>query len=241
MMSKDPPPPPGHPLIHHFGHAGLCRAEVKHIDQFQTSYYHLVIVGLCRAQDTLGCQLTGSTKTLYLLKLRRFHCCQPVQPCLRMSHDPPPPSLHTPFIYQFGHAGLCRAQMKHSYQLQPSYYRFDSTGLCRAQHPIECKFTLCSIAVTWWIAQSCCNLPSSMGPVHTGTKTQVARILKKFSHRLGNFGAWQGSWEYSESTPWPPLQALLKAGLWTRDRDQVEAHCRLLVRPLLNNGKSNGK
>ena len=27
-----PPPPPRHPLIHHFGHVGLCRAEVEHID-----------------------------------------------------------------------------------------------------------------------------------------------------------------------------------------------------------------
>ena len=73
-----------------------------------------------------------------------------------------------------------------------------------------------------------------MARVHTGTKTEVARISKKFSHRLANFGAWQGSWEYSESTPWPPLQALLKAGLWVSDREDVEAHRKLLVRPVLN-------
>ena len=32
-----PPSPAGHPLIHHFGLAGLCRAQIKHIDQFQYS------------------------------------------------------------------------------------------------------------------------------------------------------------------------------------------------------------
>ena len=42
------------------------------------------------------------------------------------------------------------------------------------------------------------------------------------------------SWEYSESTPWPPLQAILKAGPWGSDREDVEAHRRLLVRPVLN-------
>ena len=42
-------------------------------------------------------------------------------------------------------------------QFQPSYYQFESTGLCRAQDPTECKFTLCQIAVTWWIAESCCS------------------------------------------------------------------------------------
>ena len=88
--------------------------------------------------------------------------------------------------------------------------------------------------MTWWIAQSWSNLPSSMAPVHTGTKTKVARISKKFSHRLANFGAWQGSWEYSESTPWPPLQAPLKAGLWVNDQEDVEAHRKLLVRPVLS-------
>ena len=124
--------------------------------------------------------------------------------------------------------------MKHSDQFQPSDYHLDSIGLCRAQDPTECKFTLCQIAVTWWIAQSCCNLPSSMAPVHTGTKIEVARISKKFSYRMANFGAWQGSLEYNESTLWPPLQALLKAGLWTSDREDVEAHRRLLVRPVLN-------
>ena len=148
-----------------------------------------------------------------------------------MSEDPPP---DTPFLHHFGHAGLCRAQMKHIDQFWASYYQFESTGLCRAQDPTECKFTLCQIALTWWIAQSCCNVPSSMAPVHPGTKTEVARISNKFSHRLPNFGAWQGSWEYSKSTPWPPLHALLKAGLWVSDREDVEAHCRLLVRPVLN-------
>ena len=55
------------------------------------------------------------------------------------------------------------------------------------------------------------------GSVHTCTKTEVARISKKFCHRLAILGAWQGSWQYSESTPWPPLQALLKAGLCVSD------------------------
>ena len=73
-----------------------------------------------------------------------------------------------------------------------------------------------------------------MLPVRTGTKTEVARISKKFSHRLANVRAWQESWECSESTQWPPLQSLLKAGLWVSDREDVEAHHRLLVRPILN-------
>ena len=73
-----------------------------------------------------------------------------------------------------------------------------------------------------------------MPPVHTGTKIEVARISKKFSHSLAIFGAWQGSREYNESAPWPRLQALLKASLWVTDREDVEAHRRLLVRPPLN-------
>ena len=173
---------------------------MEDVDQFQTPYYHLESYGLCRAQDPLGCQLTACTETLDLLKLPRRYCCRPLRPCLMVSHDPPPP--HTPFICQFSHAGLCRAQMNHSDQFQPSYYQFDSTGLCRAQDPTKCKFTLCQIAATWWIAAL---LPSSMAPVHTDTKTEVARISKRFGHRLANFGAWQGSCEYSQSTPWPPL------------------------------------
>ena len=176
---------------------------MKHIDQFQPSYYHLVSSRLCRAQDPLGCQLTGSTETLCLLKLSRLHCCRLVEPRLMMSHDPRPHD--TPLICQFGHAGLCRAHMKPIDQFPPSYHQFDSTGLCRAQDPTECKFALCHITVTWWIAEACCNVPSSMAPEHTGTNIAVARISNKFSHRLANFGAWQGSWEYSESTPWPPL------------------------------------
>ena len=73
-----------------------------------------------------------------------------------------------------------------------------------------------------------------MSPVHTWTTTEVAHISKNFSHRLENFGAWQGSWEYSESTQWPPLRALLKASLWVSDREDVEPHRKLLVRPVLN-------
>ena len=122
---------------------------------------------------------------------------------------PRPPPPHTSFICQFSHAGLCKAQMTHSDQFQPSYYQFDRTGLCRAQDPTKCKFTLCQVAVTWWIAQSWCNVLSSIAPVHTGTKTEVAPVSKKFRHRLANFGALRGRWEYSESTPWPPLQAPL--------------------------------
>ena len=90
--------------------------------------------------------------------------------------------------------------------------------------------------MTWWIAGSYCNLLSAMALVHTGTKTEVARISKKFSARLAHFGAWQGSWEYTESTPWPPLQALLKTSLCVTDCEDVEAHRRLLVRPLFNKG-----
>ena len=88
--------------------------------------------------------------------------------------------------------------MKHIEQFQPSYYQLESTGLCRAQEPKECKCTLCQIAVTWWIAESCCNVPCSMAPVHTDTKTDVARISTKFSHRLVNFGAWQRKASHSE-------------------------------------------
>ena len=73
-----------------------------------------------------------------------------------------------------------------------------------------------------------------MAHVHTGTKTEVARISKKLSQRMANFGAWQGSWEYSESVPWPPLEALLKAGLGVSAQEDVEAHGRLLVRPVSN-------
>ena len=44
----------------------------------------------------------------------------------------PPPPPDTPFICQFGHAGLCRAVKKHIDQFQLSYYQFHSTGRCRA-------------------------------------------------------------------------------------------------------------
>ena len=107
---------------------------------------------------------------------------------------PPPPHTHTLILY-FGHAWLCRAEIKHIDQFQPSYYQFESTGLCRAQDPVGCNFTWWQITVTWWIAGSCCNVLSSMAPVHTVTKTEVARISKKFGARLASFGAWQGSWE----------------------------------------------
>ena len=72
MMSKDPPPPAGHPLIYRFGHAWLCRAQVKRIDQFQTSYYHLVSSRLCRAQDPMGCKLTACIETLCVLNCWNF-------------------------------------------------------------------------------------------------------------------------------------------------------------------------
>ena len=124
--------------------------------------------------------------------------------------------------------------MKHIDQFEASSCQFDSTGLCRAQDPTECKLTLCEIAVPWWIAESCCNVPSSMDPVHRGPTIGAARISKKFSHRLANFGAWQGSWEYSESRPLPPLQVPLNAGLWVSDPEDVEAHRRLLVRSVVN-------
>ena len=150
-----------------------------------------------------------------------------------MSKYPPPPH-RPPLLHYFGHVGLCKAQIKHLDQSQPAYFQFVSPGLCKAQDLKECKFKLCKIAVTWWIHESFCNVLSPMARVHTGTKTDVVRILKKFSHRLANFGAWQGRWEYSESTPWPPLQALFKVGLWVSDREDVEAHCTLVVRPVLN-------
>ena len=67
------PPPPRHPMFHHFGHAGLCRAQIKHIDQFRPSSYQLESTGLWKAQDPMGCQLTASTETLYQLQLLQFH------------------------------------------------------------------------------------------------------------------------------------------------------------------------
>ena len=67
------PPPPRHPIIHHFGHAGLCRAHIKHIDQFQPSSYQLESTGLCGVEDPMGCQLTGSTEMLYQLELPQLH------------------------------------------------------------------------------------------------------------------------------------------------------------------------
>ena len=67
------PPPPRHPIIHHFGHAGLCRAQIKHFDQYQPASYQLESTGLCRAQDPMGCQLTGSKETLYQLEVPQLH------------------------------------------------------------------------------------------------------------------------------------------------------------------------
>ena len=115
---------------------------------------------------------------------------------------PPPRTLHNSPFWNFG---LYKPQIKHIDQFRPSYYQFESTGLRRAKVPRNCKFTLGQIAVTWWMARFCCNVLSSMALLHTGTKTQVPCISKKFSRRLANFGAWQGSREYSKTTPWPPL------------------------------------
>ena len=98
------------------------------------------------------------------------------------------------------------------------------TALGSARPTVPRNADFCQIALTWWLAESYCNVPSSMAPVHTGTKTEVAGISNNFSHRLANFGAWQGSREYSKSTPWPPLQALLKASLWVSDQEDVQAH-----------------
>ena len=86
----------------------------------------------------------------------------------------PPPRY--PLFHHFGHVGLCRAQIKHIDRCQPSYYQFETTGLCIAQDFKDCKFTLCQITVIWWITRSCCKVLSSMAPVHTGTKTEVARF-----------------------------------------------------------------
>ena len=55
-MSEDPPPP-RQPLFHHFGH-GLYRAQIKHIDRFQPSYYQFESTGLCKAQDPKECKFT---------------------------------------------------------------------------------------------------------------------------------------------------------------------------------------
>ena len=68
-------PPPRHPIIHHFGHAGLCRAQSKHNDQFQPSHYQLESTGLYKAQDPMRCRLTGSKETLCLLELPQLHFC----------------------------------------------------------------------------------------------------------------------------------------------------------------------
>ena len=76
-----PPPPPGHPLIHHFSHGRLCRPQVVDIDQFQTPYYHLESSGLCRAQDPLECQLTACTETLDLLDCSNFRNFTPDDWC----------------------------------------------------------------------------------------------------------------------------------------------------------------
>ena len=75
MMSEDPPPPQDNPTIHHFGHAGLCRPHSKQIDQFEPSYYQFESFGLCRAQDPMGCTLTGSKEMLCLLQLPQLHGC----------------------------------------------------------------------------------------------------------------------------------------------------------------------
>ena len=213
MMSK-PPPPPGHPLIHHFRHARLCRAQMEGVDQISDAILPFREFWALQSPGSLGMPIdcmyrdAGLVEAFLTLDLLTT-AAWPID----VPQPPPPPPGH-PLNCQCSHAGLCRAQMNHSDQFQPSCYQFDSTGLCRAQDPTKCKFTLCWIAVTWWIAAL---LPFSMALVHTGTKTEVARISKKFSHRLANFGAWQGGWEHSESTPWPPLQALLKAGLWVSD------------------------
>ena len=73
VQGTPPPPAKRHPIIQNFGHAGLCRAHIKHIDQFQPSSYKLESTGLCRVQDPMGCQLTGSTETLYELELSQLH------------------------------------------------------------------------------------------------------------------------------------------------------------------------
>ena len=109
-----------------------------------------------------------------------------------MSEHPPPP-LDTPFIHHFRHVGLCRARIKHFDQFLPSYYRFESNGLSRAQNPKKCKFAVCQIAVTWWIAGCRCNMPSSMAAVHAEAKRDATRISKKFSRRVATFGSWQES------------------------------------------------
>ena len=139
------------------------------------------------------------------------------------AQGPPPPHTHT-LIHHFGHAGLRRAQIHH---IDIEFSR----PITNLRHTEPSTY-----ARSLWlgIAGSCCNMVSSIAPVHTGTKTEVARISKQFSHRLVNFDGWQGSCEYSESTPWPPLHAPLKAGMLVSDQEDVEAHHRLLVRPVLN-------
>ena len=81
MMSKEPPPPPGHPIIYHFGPARLRRAQVQDIDQFQMPYYHLESSGLCIAKDPPGCQLTACTETVCLLNRSNFRNFTPDDRC----------------------------------------------------------------------------------------------------------------------------------------------------------------
>ena len=58
--------------------------------------------------------------------------------------------------------------------------------------------------MTWWIAGSCCNTLSSMAPVYAGTKTEVARISKKFSARVATFATSVGI-THASSRTMPPL------------------------------------
>ena len=44
MMSKDPLPPK-HPLILHFGHAGLYTAQIEYIDRFEPHITNLRVLG----------------------------------------------------------------------------------------------------------------------------------------------------------------------------------------------------
>ena len=111
------PPPPRHPTIHHFGHAGLCRAQIKHIDQFRPSNYQLESTGLRspRSHAVPGDWMyrdavpVGTSATSLMLTGATLP--DDVQ-------GTPPPPGH-PIIHHFGHAGLGRAEIKHIDQFRP--------------------------------------------------------------------------------------------------------------------------
>ena len=114
-----PPPPQRHPIIHHFVRAGLCRAEIKQVDQFQPSSYQFGEYWAVQSPGSHGIQIdrihrdavpVGTSATSLLLT------CATLPDNVR---GPPPPPPRHPIIHHFGYAGLCRAEIKHIDQFQP--------------------------------------------------------------------------------------------------------------------------